>query len=205
MPETRLTQTIALLYQMEDADIRQLADQLLEARKRAWANALTDVAREHGCNRTPNAPRLQDLKELRRMCREDAANIARTYNREVSAKIDQLFDANRRGNRNYYFKNLERWVEQRNSWKLDQIALQTEVTTRSYARERFYRLNPLRGGRWRFIGPAPVCKVCARLYTLGFVDQATVDRNPAPVHIGCPHEWQQVQPQKANCAELWLG
>ena len=205
MPTTRLTQTIALLYQMETDDIRALEAQLLEARQRAWMTALADVAAEHGCSGSPNPARLADLRELRQMCRDDAASIARTYNREVTAEIERLYDANVRGNRYYYFKHLEEWADRRNAWKLDQIALNTETTTRNFARERFYKLNSLRGGRWKFVGPTPVCAVCARLFTLGYVDQSVVDANPAPVHIGCPHEWRKVEPEKVDCRELWLG
>lgn len=205
---SQLTQVIALLYRMAEADTKALELQLLEARKRAWETALREMAAAHGCNQQPHAPRREDLTELRRMSREDAASITRTWNREVEREITRLFNANRRGNRRYYFANLERWATDRAQWKDAQIALQTEQTTRFYAQTRFRQVNGLdgKGARYVFGGPAPVCKVCVRLFGMGIVNQSTVDYYPAPVHVGCPHEWRQVAaPQRLDCGELWLG
>jgi len=202
---SRLTETIALLYSMQDDDIRQLEQQLLDARKRAWSTALTDEARRHGCSRTPNAPRRGDLAELRRMSREDAQNIARTWNREVKAEIERLFEVNQRGNRNYYFSNLEKWSQKRDTWKLAQISVNTETTTRQYARDQFARKNNLEGGKWKFVGPAPVCAQCARLYGMGYVSRKVVDRYGHQQHIGCVHEFVEVKPEKLDCGDLWLG
>lgn len=204
MPTTQLTRTVALLYRMESADIRDLEAQLLEARKRAWSNALTEEATRHGCNRRPNAPRLADLTELRRMSREDAQSIAKTYNTAVEREIERLYGTNPRGNRQYYFANLERWSRQRESWKLQQIALNTELTARQYARDQFARRNNI-GGRWKFVGAPPVCKICTRLYGMGYVTRDRVEYYGHSQHIGCPHEWVEVQPSRLDCRDLWLG
>ncbi len=204
MPTTNLTRTLALLYRMETADIRQLEAQLLEARKRAWSNALSEEARRHGCTRTPNAPRREDLAELRRQSKADALSIANTYNAAVEREIERLYTANVRGNRQYYFSNLERWSRQRDSWKLQQISLNTELTARQYARDQFANRNKI-GGRWRFVGPPPVCSTCTRLYGMGFVTRDRVVYYGHSQHINCPHEWHEVRPQRVDCRDIWLG
>lgn len=201
---TQLTRTIALLYRMESADVRQLSNQLLESRKRAWANALREEAQRHGCTRTPNAPRKADLAELKRMCQEDAANIAATWNADVERQIERIFAATPTANRNTYFSRLETWSRERDTWKLQQISLNTELTTRQYARDQFAQKNNLRG-KWKFVGSPPVCKVCTRLYGLGYVTRDKVDQYGHSQHVNCPHEWIEVQPKQMPCGDLWLG
>lgn len=202
---TRLLQTIALLYRMESADIVTLTDQLLERRKADWITALSEEARRHDCNQRGQAPRLEDLKELRAMSAEDAQSIANTWNGDLERQLVKLFEANPRGNRNYYFSNLERWAAERDRWKLPQIAIQTAQTTRWYAQNRFRVMNGLRGGRYIFTGPAPVCKICVREFSQGVVTEQYIQRRPCPRHVGCPHSWTLVRPQKLRCDRLWVG
>lgn len=204
---TVLTQTLSLLYSLQSADERALAQTLLSSRKAAWATGLRDVMRQHGCNGAPNAPSGGDLAELRRLSAEDAKSIAATWNRELSAEIERLYAANVRGNRQYYYSNLEKWATKRDQWKSAQIALNTETTTRQYARSQFYANNSFRGQRYRLTGPPPVCPVCSRHFGAGIVEQAYVDRaGLGAFHVGCTHEFQVVRPEKVNdCAELWTG
>jgi hypothetical protein len=203
--ETRLLQTLALLYRMAGADVTALTDSLLERRKADWITALSEEARRHGCNQRGQAPRLQDLTELRAMSAEDARSIADTWNRDLERQLVKLFDANPRGNRNYYFSNLERWAAERDRWKLPQIAIQTAQTTRWYAQNRFRVMNGLRGGRYIFTGPAPSCIRCVRLFAAGIVSEAYVQRHVTPVHINCPHQWDLIRPKKLSCDRLWVG
>jgi hypothetical protein len=205
MPETRLTKTIALLYQMQRDDIRQLEAQILEARKQAWAAALRAEAQAHGCNRVPSAPRREDLDELKRMSKEDAQSITATWNREVTREIERLYAANHRGNRRYYYKNLEAWDAKRREWKLPLIAITTDATTAEYARRRFEKMNYGGGLRYVFAGGVAVCRVCASLFAAGIVDEAFMRRHPLPAHPGCPHQWQVVNRPRMRCDELWLG
>lgn len=202
---TRLTRTIALLYRMESADTETLYNQLLEARKRAWKTALELSARIHGCRQVPNAPRREDLDELKRMSREDAESITQTWNRDVIRQIEKLYEANIRGNRQYYFSNLERWNAQRNTWKLPQIALVTETTTAEYARERFRKMNYPGGQKYVFDGAPPTCKDCVRRFAAGVVDASYIRRFPTPRHINCPHTWRVLRPPRLRCDQIWLG
>jgi len=203
--DTALTRVIGLLYSMERDDITALAGDLLERRKAAWVTALQELAREHGCrSRRPTAPRREQLKELQRQAREDARSIARTWNRDVLREIRRLYDANPRGNRRYYARNMERWADARSEWKDPQIALQTEATTRWYAQEEFRRLNGL-NERFVFSGPPPTCEVCVRLFAAGVVDKRFVERHATPVHVNCPHEWTAVAPKQLRCKDMWLG
>lgn len=202
---SKLTQTIALLYRMHDADQRKLADELLTMRKKAWATALRAEARKHGCNKTPNAPRREDLDELKRMCAEDAKSIVATWNRDVTRQIERIYEENRKSNRRTYFKRLEAWDQARRAWKLPQIALVTETTTAEYARERFRKQNYLGGQKYVFAGPPPTCEDCSRRFGAGIVTEAYIRKYPCPRHIGCPHTWEVVKVPKIKCADLWLG
>lgn len=202
---TKLTQTLSLLYRMQNADVRQLENDLLESRKRAWDAALREEAARHGCTRTPSAPRRGDLAELRRQSRADAQSIAQTWNRDITREIERLYDSNPRGNRQFYFSNLERYAAERAQWKNAQIALNTETTAAEYAREQFRRLNHTGSERYRLVGAPPVCAVCARLYGLGHVAAAVVERNPMPAHLNCAHSWSVINPPRIPCEALWLG
>lgn len=203
--ETRLLQTIALLYRMESADTEALTDDLLERRKVDWITAMSEEAQRHGCNQRGEAPRRNDLSELKAMSAEDARSIADTWNRDLERQLVKLFEANPRGNRQYYFSNLERWASERDRWKLPQIAIQTAQTTRAYAQNRFREVNGLRGGRYVFSGPAPACEICVREFAQGIVSEQYVQRHPCPRHVACPHEWQQLRPERVVCDELWVG
>jgi hypothetical protein len=203
--QTRLTRTISLLYQYQDADVTALANDLLEQRKRAWLQALRDVGREHGVTVPPRPPSGDDLRELRRLAQEDARSIAKTWNRQVAAEIQRIYDANPRSNRFAYTRQLERWAEERGKYKNVQIALQSELTTREYARDQFYRNNALRGGLYVFSGGAPTCKQCVRLFGMGIVDQRVRDRYGDSQHISCPHYWQRLNPEQIGNDGAWMG
>lgn len=200
-----LLTTLRLLYQMQDADIMALADELLERRKVEWVTALNELAVQHGCQRgRANAPRLGDLQRLRDMSIADARQIARTWNRDVERQLRVLFESNIRGNRFYYYSNMERWANERAAWKNPQIAIQTAQSTRWYAQERFREMNALRQ-RYIFTGPPPVCEECVGHFAAGIVDERYIRRNPTPIHIGCPHEWEALAPERIPCDEIWLG
>jgi hypothetical protein len=203
--ETQLLQTIALLYRMESADVTSLTDDLLERRKADWITAISEESNRHGCTRRGEAPRLQDLAELRDLSEQDAKSIAQTWNRDLERQLTKLYNANPRGNRFYYFSNLERWAGERDRWKLPQIAIQTAQTTRAYAQNRFREVNGLRGGKYIFSGPPPVCEICVNEFAQGVVSEQYVQRHPCPRHIGCPHEWQALRPDRLNCNDIWVG
>lgn len=203
--QSQLLRTLALLYRMADADVSGLTDDLLDRRKADWITAISAEAQRHGCNQRGQAPRRNDLRELKAMSREDARSIADTWNRDLERQLVKLYDANPRGNRNYYFSNLERWASERDRWKLPQIAIQTAQTTRAFAQNRFRQVNGLRGGRYVFRGPPPVCQVCVNEFAQGIVTEGYIQRHPCPRHIGCPHEWDLLRPERLNCDEIWVG
>lgn len=202
---SRLTQIIALLYKRTDAERDQLARQLLEQRKRVWANALRAEAQRHGCNKVASAPSGTDLAELRRMSREDADSIVATWNREAEREVERQYAANPRANRNLYARNMERWAAQRETYKGPQIAVTTETTTTEYARQRFREANYSGRERYRFQGPPPTCKDCAQRFAAGAVTLDYIRRYPTPRHIACPHYWAAVKLPKIPCSEMWVG
>lgn len=203
---TRLQRIIRLAYEMQSEDRDELEDTITKQRAAAWRDAIEDEARKVGVSRSARGPSGQDLRELREMSRADAQSIYETYNRDLEREIRRLFDANPRGNRNYYIKNLEEWAERRASWKNRQIALMNNKTARYHAQQRFWDLNGARKRRYRFDGPAPVCDDCADMFAAGEVDQRFVDQNPTPLHPNCPHEWKSVG-FKLNVApeDVWMG
>jgi hypothetical protein len=203
--ETRLLQTLALLYRMQPADVRLLADDLYARRQIEWMTALAQEAQRHGCTQPGQPPQRQDADTLRRMADEDAQHIADTWNRDVERQITKLFEANRRGNRNYYFSNMEQWASDRDKWKLPQIALQSAQTTRTYAQQRFRTENGLNGGRFIFTGPPPVCQICVREFAAGIVSARYIQAHKCPRHVGCPHEWAELKPGKLACDAIWVG
>jgi hypothetical protein len=201
---SKLLQVMGLLYRMEADDRTQLETQLLDRRKQAWTLALTEQARKYRCSRAPEAPRKQDLTELKRMSKEDAVGITKTWNGDVERQLQKLYDANPRGNRNYYAANMEQWARARGQWKDAQIAMQTEHSTRYYAKMRFFEMNTIRP-RFKVVGPPPVCPICIGHFGAGIVDMAYIRRNPAPFHVNCPHEWAEAVITDIPCNELWLG
>lgn len=201
---SRLTEVMSLLYRMERDDTDALAEQLLTQRKRSWVTALSELARDMGCNRTPRAPSGRDLDDLRRQSAADARMIARTWNREVTREIARLYDANPRGNRYYYVSRLEQWAEARNVWKAPQIALNTAQQTRFAAQQAFYEANDIRR-QYVFTGPPPVCDDCIGHFAAGVVGQNYVDLHNAPIHPNCAHEWRALPFERIPCKDLWLG
>lgn len=205
--DTRLLRILKLLYHQTDEDVKALSEMLLAQRKAAWEAAIRAEAQQFGYTVRPHAPRREDLDELRRMSEEDARSIVKTWNRDVDRQLARLYQTNRRGNRHYYAKNMEDWAAKRDVWKSRQIATYTEFSTKQYAQRRFWEMNGLRGARYVFDGPPPVCDDCRSLYGLGVVDQAVVDANPTPRHVGCPHFWRML-PWTADpppLRELWVG
>lgn len=203
---TRLQKIIRLGYGMTDGDERELARLIERQRADAWKTALEEEAAKVGVRRKANAPRMGDLQELRNLSQRDAASVVQTYNRDLEREIRRLYDANPRGNRQYYMSNLERWHDQRAAWKNRQIALYSQKTARHYAQQRFRDENGAYGQTYVFSGPAPVCDDCAEQFAAGEVDQRHVDENPTPLHPNCPHEWDAAGFRLSVPADqLWTG
>src|SRR5688572_25880250 len=100
---SQLVQTISLLYSMQDNDVNALADRLLAQRAVEWERAIAEELRRYGCDKSAQSPVGADALELFRLSEQDARGIANTYNRQLEAQVQRLYDANPRGNRQYYF------------------------------------------------------------------------------------------------------
>lgn len=203
---TNLQKTILLLYSMQDSDITSLEGELLTALKRAWKTALTEKARQYGCNKQGRDPSRGDLDDLKRMASEDAKSIAATYNRELENRIIGLYKSNPRANRYYYIDNLEAWANQRSQYKTRQISVQTEQKARVLAQDAFRLNNGLRGKLYRYVGPPPISEICQRRTAMGLVSESTARQNPTPAHPGpCVHEWVEQIDERIPCDEIWVG
>jgi len=201
---TNLVSTITLLYSMQQDDINALADRLLQQRAVEWQRSIQQELARYGCNQSARAPVGGDALDLFRMSENDARSIAQTYNRELRNQVQRLFEANPKGNRNYYISRLEAWAKRRDAYKAQQIALNTAATTRQLAQSRFRQQNNI-NSKFLFVGPPPVCITCTRLKAMGLVTQDVVNQYPSPQHLNCPHEWQDARPKGIDCATAWAG
>lgn len=207
--ESRLLSVLSLAYEMRDDDVAQLADDILRHRAAAWRDSVETEARRYGSQLRANFPSGAELDFLRQKALEDARSIRDTYNREVRNRLSDLYGKNPRGNRNYYYKNMGSFLDERDKYKAKQIALNTEQTTKTVAREDFRRVNNIRGGRYVYAGPAPVGPICKHRFSLGVVDENTKDSEPIPAHPNCPHDWEIAELPKLPAGlgpnDLWVG
>lgn len=192
------------LYRMIGDDIDALADQLQAQMIIEYLKTIQSQLNLYQCQRLATGPDSTSLAWIRAYARTNADGIAKTHDRELGNQISRLYQANPKGNRAYYFKNLDAWTAQRNTYKLPSIALNTAQAVREYAQQRFRDENGIKG-RFLFVGPPPVCPICTRLKGLGAVSEAEARRIGNSQHVGCPHEWQQLIPSGLNCAEAWTG
>jgi hypothetical protein len=205
MALSRLLRTLKLLYVWQDDEIDDLSEQLLDQRKAAWRETIEAEAAAHGCTSArAYDPAGRDLRELTALSDDDAQSISQTWARDVERQLTQLYTANPRGNRNYYIYHMERWASRRAGWKNIQIALMTESTARSYARERFLQENDPQSF-YVYSSIPPVSDECIARTSAGVVDADYVRRHPVPAHVNCPHDWVLVRAQRLNCDEIWLG
>lgn len=204
MAMTPLLKTLSLLYSMQAADTDALFDTLMARRVDEWVRSISQELARYGCPSPAKAPTGENLQELVRLSERDAKSITSTYNRQLQAELQRLYTANPRGNRQYYYSNLEAWAAKRDRYKVPQIALQTASTTREYAQRRFRAENAI-GGKYVFSGPAPTCAKCTQLKAMGAVGINVVQRYGNSQHINCPHEWVEIRPKRINCATAWKG
>lgn len=202
---TRLIDAITAHYAMNEDDIRLLMERITAQLITTYRRVILQQLQLYKCQKTPSNPidpQSQQWVEAKAL--KDAKGIAATYERELRNKVSRLYQANRRGNRNYYISNLDRWITQRNSHKSSSISLNTMTAARKYAKDEFRSRN-VRGGKYILVGPPPVCKLCIRIKGLGPVDLATTKRRPLPAHGGCPHDYEAVTLGKVDCETIWTG
>lgn len=203
---SKLTDIIALLYRMDEADTAKTARQLTERRRATWINTLSDLARQHGCNQLAGTPKGEDARKFKDDSQADADSITNTFNRELENAINRLYKDNPKGNRTYYTSNLAKWKRARDGHKIYSIGLNTDTDARQYAFSRFYVMNKdLLSGGFVAAGPPAVCEKCLRVFAAGIVDLAYTQKHAFPLHYNCPHFYRQVAPRRVECAKLWVG
>ena len=189
---SKLTRTITLLYSYQDDDIDALADELLDMRKNAYRNTMTELAKQAGFPRARGKfPSGKELAAMQKQARVDAVGIAKTHNDAVGKAIMQQFEDNPRSNRNTYYKNLEQWSAKRDEWKKPQIAMMQDSAATQDATELFIKANNAQA-MYRLEGASPKEEGCAKLMAMGEVDDSVIRKNPMPLHINCPHKWKAV-------------
>jgi len=204
-----LRQIIKAVYRMTDDDERAEFERIFRARRRAYRQALADEATRAGCPQAAQRasdPSASALADLRRESRADASSIRRTWNRESAAQVDKLYAQNPRGNRNFYYRHMEDWANERGRWKDGQIAAATLGYAQNLAAREFGQVNGLADGTFRLVGPVPVGPDCTALMAAGEVGRGVRDRWDMPLHPNCWHSWVMVRPPVAvDCAEVWVG
>lgn len=205
-PLTKLQAVMRLAYGMRADEQAVLARNIEDQLRGAWVDQMRLEARSVGSKKPIPFPSGSTLDVLRRQAITDARGILATYNSDLEREIRRLYDANPRGNRNYYMRNIEDWHTRRQAWKDRQIALANDKRARHMASQEFVSANQIQAPTFRFDGPAPACDDCGAMFAAGEVDQDFVDRNPAPLHPNCPHFWTRVSGRLGVPLEqLWVG
>jgi hypothetical protein len=201
-----LQRRLSLAFEFAVTDEDALTESIFEQRAGTFRATLTEEARASGSSKTGRGPNGRDRDELRRMSRRDAQSIRNTFNRDLASQIDQLYDADPARSRQSYISELTAWADRRAQWKDRQIANQNRSTARTYAQERFNDENQVGEALYLFVGPPPRESECAALFRAGLVNRDFAERNPTPVHINCPHNWE-VQVARPGVARerIWVG
>lgn len=205
---SQLTQTILQLYRYTDADEQRVAEELFATRREAWRDQIQTEIKSLGSSRQARSPSSGDLQYLRRISQEDAASIRNTWNQWVTRRVDELYDQNPRGNRNFYFSNLERLAKERDAHHQNVISVNTEKTAREHARQRFIEENGMQDATFVYSGPSPVSDECKERTAADEVTYEYTRRNATPAHVGCPHEWVRTRlgaDGAPDDADLWVG
>lgn len=204
--DTRLIRVITLLYSMQDDDIAQLQEQISKQLTITYRTVIQAQLRLYGCQKTVTGPDAKAQRFIETKAKQDAEGIARTYNTQLKNEVQRIYNRNPRGNRYFFMRALDAWAAKRNQFKTPSIALNTMTAAREYAQRRFVEENGIEG-KWRLVGPPPVCKDCMRIAALGVVTWAVTQkpRNRLPSHVGCPHQWAQLIPKRIECDTAWAG
>ena len=206
-----VTRLVFNSYSWGRADERRIETGLNSIRVEAYRNMLIETAGQAGCVSPASrarGPSGNSLAALRSSSKSEASGIVETYNNDLRQEVARLFEANPRGLRNHYRDGISSWFSGRQDWKAPQISLVTVQSARSMALADFNARNKALFGErlFRFTGPPPRESECAELMAMGAVDQSIVDANPVPIHIGCPHSWTPLPPNKqVNCSDIWVG
>lgn len=194
-------------YKMLQGDIDALSQQITQHLTATYRQTINAQLRLYSCQKSATGPDASAQKWIDEKAIEDSTGIATTYNRELKNKISRLRKENRRGNRFYYLKALDSWIQTRNAYKIQSIALNTMTQARAYAQDRFIRENKITG-RFVMVGPPPVCRICIRIKAKGPLtwEECMKPANFVPAHVHCPHRRQALVIKPIKCDELtWTG
>ena len=188
----------------DDADVREIASILEDMRRETWEDTMIGAAARFGGPPIPFELSPESERWIKKQSLADARSIVETANRDAERFLRKLAETQKDATPAELSAAYAAWIKQRASWKVQQIVQQTEYTTQGMARQRFWERNNLTGGKFRFIGPPPVCEDCVRLMMMGDVSWSVVQANPAPRHVNCTHQWELVKiPERPQ--SLWIG
>lgn len=201
-----LIRRLSLAFEFAVTDEDALTESIYQQRATAWRAALTEEARSSGSGKQGVGPNGDNRDYLRQMSRQDAQSVRQTFNRDLASQINQLYDAQPDGRRDYYVQALTRWANERAQWKDRQIATMNRGSARTYAQQQFNMRNNVGHALYLYGGPSPRGPRCADHFAAGVVNQQYVDANPQPEHVNCPHYWQKQQSRVGvPLDKLWVG
>ncbi len=198
---------VHLAMRKDMVDEEAIRGELLKSRRRAYEQELTILARGAGCEeRRGRLTAGEALDELNDESRGDSASVVNTFNFDLAVAIQAIGAQFPRANRHTYAKHLQTWDENRNKWKVPQIATWTEGSARSRAQADFVRLNGIEGVA--VLVPEHAAEhICQGWINRGRVPLREAMLNRPPYHLGCIHIFEILADQvvEAECDELWVG
>jgi hypothetical protein len=185
---------------------KSLYDSILSAYVSAYQLALKEQAGRYGCAfaRIGN-PTAYSYAEMQAWAQRDSESIAKTYDKEAESALRKLYDANPLGTISYYVNGMAQWAVSSRAKRNLVIGIQNAQKGYGLGLQDFHVMNQLET-KYRLVGAPPVCPVCVRVFSMGYVDYAfAASYGMAGLHIGCPHWFESVRTYQIDCATMWSG
>jgi hypothetical protein len=211
---TRVQRLVHLAARMTDDDERDLAGHLKRDNVLTYEEALTQLARQHGCHMAEGHLGNNDVRrDIRDAADWSAASVVNTYNYELARAIRSVGEGAPTANRHVYAYRLfhapDSWGRGYAAQKAEQVAQFERWQAINLAIGHFYQFNDV-GEEYAEVRPYDtVCPACAE-YVAGNPYRSIAElyrRTILPAHLGCPHYGAAVGGRVASgeCEELWLG
>jgi hypothetical protein len=187
-------------------ETKSLYDSILSAYVSAYQLALKEQAGRYGCAfaRIGN-PTAYSYAEMQAWAQRDSESIAKTYDKEAESALRKLYDANPLGTISYYVNGMAQWAVSSRAKRNLVIGIQNAQKGYGLGLQDFHVMNQLET-KYRLVGAPPVCPVCVRVFSMGYVDYAfAASYGMAGLHIGCPHWFESVRTYQIDCATMWSG
>jgi hypothetical protein len=187
-------------------ETKSLYDSILSAYVSAYQLALKEQAGRYGCAfaRIGN-PTAYSMAEMQAWAQRDSESIAKTYDKEAESALRKLYDANPLGTISYYVNGMAQWAVSSRAKRNLVIGIQNAQKGYGLGLQDFHVMNQLET-KYRLVGAPPVCPVCVRVFSMGYVDYAfAASYGMAGLHIGCPHWFESVRTYQIDCATMWSG